>query len=153
MSILFEVRNRKATFNYQIEDGYTAGIELKGDEVKSVKLKKLDITDAYVTITKKLEAFVHNMNIQIYDKSSAFASSIDPKRSRRLLLKKKEIYKLSLQVSKTGKTIVPTRLIYTSNHLVKVEISVVSALKKYDKRQKLKEKDMKRQNFRDDCDI
>ena len=109
MSIIFEARNRKAGFNYNLEDGYTAGIELKGDEVKSIKLKKFDITDGYVTITKNLEAMIHQMNIQVYDKSSAFAASYEATRSRRLLLKKKEIYKLFNLTQKTNKTIIHSR--------------------------------------------
>ncbi len=155
MSIIFEVKNRKAGFNYNLEDGFTAGIELKGDEVKSVKLKKFDITDAYITITKELEAIIHQMNIQIYDKSSAFSASYEAKRSRKLLLKKREIYKLFILTQKTNKTIVPSRLIYTSSHLVKIEIKVASPLKKYDKRQKLRDKDIKRETRaeRHECHI
>ena len=138
-----EIKNRRGLFKYKIEQTYICGIELKGTEVKSVRLKMLDLTSSYVIITKRLEAMLNNMVIDPYDKTSPFVTNTKD-RQRRLLLRKKEINKIFGLVHKTGKTIVPVKIFINSKNLVKLEIAVVSPLKLYDKRQQIKERDITR---------
>jgi len=145
------IRNRKATFDYKVEQTFIAGIALIGQEVKSIKQKRVDFNESYITVTKKMEAILHGLNISQYKSANTtFLLNNDPKRPRKLLLKKREIAKMHSLTAKTNWTIVPLSLFYNSRHLVKLEIAVVSPLKKYDKRAKLKAKDLERQSRRDD---
>ena len=141
------IKNKRALFDYKVEKTYIAGICLSGCEVKSVKLKKVDLTGSYINITSKLEAFINGLTIQPYKQSSLFFSAdsgLQPNRQRKLLLKKSEIAKIHSEVVKDRKTIVPLSLFYNKKHLVKLEIAIVSSLKKYDKRVQIKQKDLKR---------
>ena len=151
------LKNRKAFHDYCVEQTYIAGISLCGSEVKSIKLKKADLTDSYIIITKQMQAFAYNVTIQPYLSSNkildSFNKNNDPSRPRRLLLNKREIAKIFTLTNKTGKTIVPLSMFYNSRHLVKLEIAVVSPLKKYDKKRKLKEKDILREVKRELNDI
>lgn len=132
--------NRKAHFNYFLSDFLECGIELKGSEIKSIRNNKVNIDDSYVLI-KDLEAYIINMNISIYEKSSVF--NHDPLRKRKLLLHKNEILKLKNKVDKDGYTIIPTK-VYLRKGLCKIEIALAKGKKIYDKRESIKERDVKR---------
>ncbi|WP_249028895.1 SsrA-binding protein SmpB [Tannockella kyphosi] len=133
--------NKKAYHDYFIEDTYEAGIELLGTEIKSVRLGSVNLKDSFVRI-KNEEAFIENMHISPYEQGNRF--NHEPLRTRKLLLHKKEILKLSQKLKEDGLTIVATKLYFGHGSKVKVEIALAKGKKLYDKRQDLKEKDAKR---------
>ncbi|MGE4319968.1 MAG: SsrA-binding protein SmpB [Acholeplasmataceae bacterium] len=133
-------QNKKAYHDYFIEDTFEAGIQLKGSEIKSVRLGKVNLGDSYVTF-KGGEAFVLNMHISKYDYSNIF--NHEETRTRKLLLHKNEILKMFNQTKLQGATVIPLK-IYLKDGLCKVEIGVAKGKKDYDKRQSLKEADMKK---------
>ncbi|MBN2667800.1 MAG: SsrA-binding protein [Bacteroidales bacterium] len=135
------IKNKKAFFNYEIVDTYTAGIQLYGTEVKSVRDSKVSFTDAYCLFINQ-ELWLRGIHISEY----AFGSYNNhvPKRDRKLLLNKKEIQKIQKQVSEKSLTIVPLKIFFNENGFVKVEIGIARGKKKFDKRETLKEKDTKR---------
>lgn len=133
--------NKKAYHDYFIEDTYEAGIELLGTEIKSVRLGSVNLKDSFVRI-KNEEAFLENMHISPYEQGNRF--NHEPLRTRKLLLHKKEILKLSQKIKEDGLTIVVTKIYFGKGSKVKVEIALAKGKKLYDKRQDLKEKDAKR---------
>ena len=133
--------NRKARFNYHILETYEAGISLKGNEVKSVRLGKVSINEAFATI-KKEEIYVHSMHISPYEFANRFAS--DPRRKRKLLLHREEIKKIEKKVQEKGLTLIPLK-VYLKNNLIKVEIALVRGKKLYDKREDIAKRDMERE--------
>ena len=135
--------NKKAYFDYFIEDKWEAGMELYGTEVKSVRMGKASIKESYIKIEKN-EVFIYNMHISPYEKGNIF--NRDPVRVRKLLLHRSEINKLA---GKTVEyTIVPLQ-VYMKNGLVKIEIGLGRGKKLYDKRQDIAKKDQRRENERD----
>lgn len=134
-------QNKKAYHDYFIEESYEAGIVLKGTEIKSVRKGSANLKDSYIRIRNE-EAFLENMHIAPYEQGNIF--NHEPLRSRKLLLHKKEIIKLSKVVKEGGLTIVPIKLYFDKGSKVKVEIALAKGKKLYDKRQDLKEKDAKR---------
>ena len=137
--------NKKAYFDYFIEDKYEAGIELHGTEVKSLRMGKCSIKEAYVRIENG-QVYVCNMNITPYEKGNIFNK--DPLRVRKLLLHKKEILKISGKMKEQGITVVPLQ-VYFSGSLVKMEIGLAKGKKLYDKRQDIAKKDQRREAERD----
>lgn len=136
-----EILNRKARHDYFIEDTYESGISLKGTEIKSIRLGKANIKDSYVII-KNNEAILLNASISPYNEGNIF--NHEEKRTRKLLLHKKEILKLKDKVEKEGYTIVPLKLYFVKNKL-KVQIALVRGKKTYDKREDIKKKDIERE--------
>ena len=132
--------NKKAYFDYFVEDKIEAGIELVGSEVKSVKDNKVSIKEAFVRIIND-EIFIMGMSIVPWQYGSAY--NPDEKRVRRLLLHKKEIRKFKEKVNQKGYTIVPLN-IHLSKGYVKIDIAVARGKKNYDKRDTLAKKDQKR---------
>lgn len=132
--------NKKAYHDYFIEETYEAGIELKGSEVKSIRLSRVNLKDSFALV-KNGEVFVLNVHISPYDKGSYFNE--DPMRTRKLLLKRQEINKLRGKVEQKGYTLVPTKL-YFKDSLVKVELALCKGKELYDKRQDIKNKENKR---------
>ncbi len=139
-------KNKKATFEYFIEEKYEAGISLAGTEVKSIRQGKLNIRDSYASI-KDGEVFVHNMHISPYEKGNIF--NVDPLRVRKLLLNKREIKKLIGLVTLKGHALIPLS-VYLKNGFVKVELAVARGKKNYDKRQDIAKKDAERRIQRRD---
>lgn len=137
-----EIINKKAHFNYFINEELEAGISLVGTEIKSIKKGSVNITDSYVRI-KNNEAYVINMFVDKYDEGSIF--NHEPIRERKLLLHKKEIKKLLSMVTKEGYTLVPIK-IYLKNGKAKLLIGIGKGKKLYDKRQTIKERDLKKEN-------
>ena len=136
--------NRKASFNYFFKEVFEAGIVLKGSEIKSVRLGKINIADSYA-VDKAGEIFLINSHIPIYKQASY--SNHNPYSERKLLLNKKEIYKIIGRIHEDGLTIVPTKM-YFKKGKVKVEIAVAKGKKLYDKRQTKKKRDWKREQAR-----
>lgn len=129
--------NRKARHDYTILDTYEAGIVLMGTEIKSVRATKVNISDSYVLFRDE-EAYIMNMHIGKYKEGNIF--NHDETRSRKLLLRKKEIIKMSNKMVRDGLTCVPLK-VYIENGLCKLEIALAKGKKQHDKRQALKEKD------------
>lgn len=136
-----EVKNRKAYFNYFIEKEYEAGIVLKGTEIKSIRKGSVDLKDSYVRI-KNNEAVIINMYIAKYNEGNIF--NHDETRERKLLLHKKEIYKLKEGVEREGYSIIPLKL-YIKNKHAKILIGLAKGKKLYDKKQAIKERDIERE--------
>lgn len=137
---MIEIKNKKAYFDYFIEDKYEAGIVLTGTEIKSIRKGSCNIKDCYARI-KNNEVFLINMFIAPYEEGNRF--NHDERRERKLLLNKKEIYKIRDKVEKESYSLVPVRL-YLKNGKAKIEIAIAKGKKLYDKRQSIKEKDINR---------
>ena len=137
--------NKKAYFDYFIEDKLEAGLELCGTEVKSIRQGKCSIKESYIQIING-EVFAINMNITPYEKGNIFNK--DPLRIRKLLLHRHEINKIQGTLQEKGLTLVPLK-VYFKNSLVKVEIGVARGKKLYDKRQDIAKKDQRREAERE----
>lgn len=137
--------NKKARFNYFTYDTFEAGIVLKGAEVKSIRLGKVDISESYVYITKDMEVEILNCTIQNYSHATLEAQKFDTKRPKKLLLNKSEIAKIAGKIKTGGFTAVALSLYINKRQKVKMEIALAKGKKLHDKRQTLKENDMKRQ--------
>ena len=133
-------QNKKAHFNYFLSDFTECGIELKGTEIKSLRLNGATIGDSYIVI-RNGEAEIINMYIKPYDHGNIF--NHDPLRSRKLLLHKKEIKWFEIKIKQGGFTVVPTK-IYLSKGKAKVEIALAKGKKLYDKRETIKKRDIER---------
>ncbi len=134
-------KNKKAFFDYEILDKYTAGIILLGSEVKSIRNKDVSIKEAYCLIIDG-EMWLNGMHIAPF-KQSGTHQNHEPLRDRKLLLNKKEIIKLEKKVSQKGLTIIPLKIIINGKGLVKVDIGLAQGKKLYDKRASIKERDLK----------
>lgn len=132
--------NRKARHDYFIEKTYETGIALKGTEVKSIRAGKANLKESYCVIRNN-EAFVVGMHISPYKEGNIF--NVDPLRDRRLLLNKREILRINQEVMQKGMAVIPLSL-YLKNGLIKMEIAIARGKKLYDKRESIKERDIKR---------
>lgn len=133
--------NRKALRDFHILERYEAGVELRGTEVKSIRLGKLNISDAFARVERG-QVWLYNMDVQIYEKASF--SQHEPRRTRRLLLHKREILKLFVHTDQKGLAL-PVLRAYWKGSRVKVEIGVGKGKTKGDQREDLKEKAVKRE--------
>lgn len=138
--------NRKARKDYTIIETYDAGIELKGNEVKSLRTRGCSIEESFARI-EGTEVFVYNLHIPEYEKSFYFKT--DTKRVRKLLLHKKEIKRLIGLTSQKGFTIIPLKIYFNDRGLAKIEISLAKGKLLYDKRRKIKEKIVDRETKRE----
>lgn len=136
-----EIKNKRASFEYEFLEGFTAGIVLTGTEIKSIRMGKASLVDSYCYFVGG-ELFVKNMHVADYWWGSW--GKHDPKRDRKLLLTKKELKKLQRAVKEKGLTIVATRLFISEKGYAKLNIELARGKREYDKRQAIKEKDMKR---------
>lgn len=137
-----EIKNKRATFDYEILDVLTAGIVLTGTEIKSLRSGKANLTDSFCIIENN-EAFVRNMHITEYEKGGHY--NHEPKRERKLLLNRSEINKWHSKLKEKGLTMVPLKLFINPKGLAKLDVGLARGKKTYDKRESLKEKDAKRQ--------
>lgn len=137
--------NKKAYHDYFIEDTYEAGISLAGTEVKSLRMGKCSVKEAFIRIENG-EMVVYGMHISPYEKGNIFNK--DPLRPRKLLLHKYEINKLAGKIAEKGFTLVPLK-VYFKGSLVKVEVGLAKGKKLYDKRQDIAKKDAKREAERE----
>jgi len=141
MGIKIIANNKKAYHDFFIDDTYEAGLVLQGTEVKSLRLGKVSLKEAYCRIVKG-EVFINNMNISIYEQGNR--ENHDPIRPRKLLLHHTEIDKLIRLTEQKGCSLVPTK-IYFKNSLVKLEIGIGKGKKMHDKRETLKQKEASRE--------
>ena len=137
--------NKKAYHDYFIEEKYEAGISLAGTEVKSLRMGRCSIKEAFIRIEHD-EVFVYNMHISPYEKGNIFNK--DPLRVRKLLLHRYEINKIEAKLKEKGLTLVPLK-VYFKDSLVKIEIGMARGKKLYDKRQDIAKKDQRREAERD----
>ena len=135
------IKNKKASFDYELIETFVAGIVLTGTEIKSIRLGKASLVDTYCTFVQK-ELWMKNMNISEYFYGTY--NNHVARRDRKLLLNRKELNKIERLSITTGYTIVPTKLFLNEKGLVKIVIAVAKGKKAYDKRQSLREKDDKR---------
>ena len=138
---MVEVKNKKAYFDYFIEEEYECGIVLKGTEIKSIRKGSVDLKDTFARV-KNGEIYVINMYIAKYDEGNRF--NHDERRERKLLLHKKEINKIFDIVKQTGKNLVPLKL-YFKDDKVKILLGICTGKKLYDKRESIKERDLARE--------
>ncbi len=136
------IQNKKARFEYELIDTYTAGIVLSGTEIKSIRQSKASITESFCEFNEQDELFVVNMSIEEYIYGTHYNHL--PKATRKLLLNKKELRKLRKEVNNTGLTIIPLKLFITDNGFAKLNIALAKGKKLYDKRNTLKDRDNKR---------
>ena len=137
---MIEIKNKKALYDYFIEEELEAGIVLKGTEIKSIRNGQVNLKDCYAII-KNNEIYLLNMFISKYENGSIF--NHDERRTRKLLLNKKEILKLRDKIEISGYTLVPIKLYFKGNK-AKILLGVAKGKKNYDKREAIKEKEIKR---------
>ena len=135
------IKNKRATFDYELIDTYTAGIVLTGTEIKSIRMGKASLVDTYCYFANK-ELWVKNMHVAEYFYGSY--NNHSARRERKLLLSKKELDKLVRDLKNPGFTVVPVRMFINEKGLAKLVIALAKGKKEYDKRQSLREKDDKR---------
>jgi SsrA-binding protein len=135
------IKNRKASHEYFFLDTYIAGIQLIGVEIKSIRNGEVNLSEAYC-VFQNGELYLKNTHISPYENAGFI--KVDPLRDRKLLLNKNELRKLSEGISRKGLTIVPTKMFINDRGLCKVEVCLCQGKKTYDKRESLKEKDMKK---------
>ncbi|MCK9627248.1 MAG: SsrA-binding protein SmpB [Bacteroidales bacterium] len=140
-----EIKNKRASFEYEFIESFTAGIVLTGTEIKSIRAGKASLTDSYCYFAGK-ELFVKNMHIADYWWGSF--NKHDPRRDRKLLLTTKELRRLFRATREKGMTIVATRLFISEKGFAKLNISLAKGKREYDKRHSIKEKDLRREQER-----
>jgi SsrA-binding protein len=136
------IKNKKAYFDFEILEKLVAGMELTGTEIKSIRMGKASLADSYCFF-KNNELWVKGMRVSEYDQGSY--NNHEPYRERRLLLNRKELNRFEKRVREKGLTMVVLRLFINENNLAKLEIALARGKKEYDKRETIKEKDMKRE--------
>ncbi len=139
---MMEIKNRKAYFDYFIEREIECGIVLSGTEIKSIRKGSANLKDTYARI-KNDEVFVINMYIAPYEEGNRY--NVPERRERKLLLKKNEIVKLKSEVMKDGYSLIPLKLYFKGNY-AKILLGLCKGKKLYDKRESIKERDLKREN-------
>ncbi|WP_191860001.1 SsrA-binding protein SmpB [Hanstruepera ponticola] len=135
------IQNKKARFQYEILDKYTAGIVLTGTEIKSIRNSKASIAESFCEFNDRGELFVINMTIEEYLFGNYYNHK--PKAERKLLLNKRELKKLEKESQNTGLTIIPLRLFINDNGFAKLEIALAKGKKLYDKRESIKDRENK----------
>jgi SsrA-binding protein len=136
------IRNKKASFEYHILETFTAGIKLLGTEIKSIREGKANISDSFCTFINE-ELYVRNLHISEYSHGSFY--NHEAKRDRKLLLTKKELKKLVIKGEDKGLTIIPLKIFISDRGFAKMDIALAQGKKAFDKRESLKEKDVKRE--------
>jgi SsrA-binding protein len=136
------IRNKKASFEYLILENFVAGIKLLGTEIKSIREAKANISDAFCTFING-ELYVRNLHVSEYSHGSFY--NHEAKRDRKLLLTKKELKKLLIKSEDKGLTIVPLKIFISNRGFAKMEIALAQGKKAFDKRDSIKERDVKRE--------
>ena len=136
------IRNKKASFEYEILEEYTAGIQLTGTEIKSIRMSKASITESFCQFSEKGELFVINMHIEPYAFGNRF--NHHAKNPRRLLLQKRELKKIKKKLQNIGLTMIPLRLFLNEKGWAKLQIALCRGKKLHDKRQSIKDRDNKK---------
>ena len=141
-----DVSNKKASFEFFFLERYTAGMVLTGTEIKSIRLSKFNMTDAYCFFING-ELYVKNLNISKYEQGTHY--NHEPLRDRKLLLQRNELKKLANKLTDKGLTVIPTRLFINDKGLAKLDIALAKGKKLYDKRDSIKERDVARERMRE----
>ncbi len=142
MQNTINIKNKRARFEYELLDKYTAGIVLAGTEIKAIREGRASISESFCEFNDKEELFVINMQIDEYSHASHFNHK--PKAERKLLLQRRELKKLSKEVNTSGLTIVPLRVFVNERGFAKMQIALAKGKKLYDKRESIKDRDNKR---------
>lgn len=137
------LKNKKAFFEFSIFDEYIAGIILTGPEVKSIRKGSIAFNDSYCTFITDNELVVRHLHISEYKNGTTYITQ-DPKRDKKLLLKKKELRKLKRAIEEKGFTIVPTYIFIDTRGYIKIKIALAKGKKQYDKRETIKKRDLER---------
>ena len=140
------IKNKKASFEYQFIDTYVAGIVLTGTEIKSIRMGTANLQESYCVFINE-ELFVKSMHISKYNEGSYY--NHEPLKDRKLLLQKRELKKLNVKSQEKGLTIIPIRLFITKRGFAKLEIALAKGKKLFDKRDDIKEKDLRREMERE----
>ena len=135
------ILNKRAKFEYNLMDKYVAGLQLYGTEIKSIRNSKVNLSDSFCSF-KGNELFIVGMHIDEYEFGNY--ANHQPKRDRKLLLKRQELDKISKKIKDVGLTIVPLRLFISDNGLAKIEIAIAKGKKLHDKRNTIKDRDIQR---------
>jgi SsrA-binding protein len=136
-----EIKNKRASFDYEFLENFTAGIVLYGTEIKSIRAGKANLGDSYCFFQDN-ELWVKNLHISEYENRGY--SGHDPVRTRKLLLNRKELNKLRRKSQEKGLTIIAKRMFLSPNGYAKIDIALARGKKEYDKRESIKEKDQRR---------
>ena len=144
-----EIKNKKASFEYEFIERFTAGIVLSGTEIKSIRAGKVSLVDSYCYFSG-MDLYVKNMNVAEYWWGSY--NRHDPRRDRKLLLTKRELRKLARAIKEKGLTIVPVKLFIAENGYAKLDIALARGKREFDKRQSIRDKDMRRERDRGQSD-
>ncbi len=147
MGNVIEIKNKKADFQYFLFDTVTAGIQLSGTEIKSIRAGKASVVDAYCQF-KGHELFVINLHIAEYTHGNIY--NHEPRRDRKLLMTKRELKKMQTKIKEKGYTIIPTMLFINEEGKAKLNIALARGKKMYDKRESIKEKDNRREMEREE---
>ncbi len=142
MANRINIKNKKAYHDYELIEKFTAGLQLQGTEIKSIRLGKVSLSDSYCVFHKN-ELYIRGLQISEY--AWASYNSHEPGRERKLLLNRKELNKLERKIKESGLTIIALRLFISENGYAKLEISLAKGRKLYDKRELIKKKDTQRQ--------
>ncbi len=142
MQKTINIRNKKARFEFEIRDKYTAGIVLTGSEIKSIRQSKASIAESFCEFNEQGELFVINMSIEEYSHGTHYNHR--PKAERKLLLNKRELKKLEKEVKNTGLTIITLQMFINKKGFAKLDIALAKGKKLYDKRETIKDRDNKR---------
>ena len=142
MSAGINIKNKKARFEFEFIETYTAGIVLTGTEIKSIRASKASIGESYGVVSKN-EIIIRNMYVQQYNNGTHY--NHEPRRDRKLLLNRSEINKIDRKIKAKGLTLVPVSLFINNKGLAKLEIALAKGKKIHDKREDLKKKDAKRE--------
>jgi SsrA-binding protein len=146
MQKTIDIKNKKAFFEFQFLEKFIAGLILTGTEIKSIREGKANLSDGWCYFSKG-EMWVKNVNISIYEKGTHY--NHEPLRPRKLLLTKKELNKLQAKIKERGLTIIPIRLFLSERGFAKMEIALAKGKKTHDKRETIKERDIKREMQRE----
>jgi SsrA-binding protein len=146
MATAVHIKNKKASFEYFLLEKFTAGIQLTGTEIKSIRESKASIAEAYCLFVNN-ELYIRNMHISEYTYGTY--NNHEPRRDRKLLLTKRELRKLNIKLKEQGTTIVPTLMFINDKGFAKLEIALAKGKKLYDKRETIKGKDVQREMDRE----
>jgi SsrA-binding protein len=146
MTDSINIKNKKAYFEFEFLEKFTAGIQLTGTEIKSIREGKVNMNDAWCYF-QKTELWVKNLNIAAYEKATHY--NHEPLRPRKLLLRKKELNKLQQKIKERGLTIIPLRVFISDRGFAKIEIALSKGKKTHDKREVIKERDVRREMERE----
>ncbi len=137
-----EIKNKKASFSFRLTEHFTAGIQLKGSEIKSIRNRDVIINDAYCILIKG-EVWAKNIHVSKYKQDST--DQHNPNREKKLLLNKSEVKKITKSIDEKGMSLIPTKLFINEKGLAKIEIAIGKGKKLYDKREDIKKRDVEKQ--------